>query len=249
MFDFPIFLQGFISLVKKVPMTLAVTGVSIGFGFVVGVLFALIKIHKVRILYHIVNGLMSFLRGTPVILQLYLGYYVIPLFYDMLARHFGWTFRSYQIPIFVIVVFALGLNLSAFLSETIRSGLEAVDKGEIEAGYSLGMTGGMVFRRVIFPEAIRIFIPNFSTNLIASLHSSSLAFFVTLVEITGQANIFAQFNWRYLEVFLGAGILYWAITIVIETLTHLAERYLNRADREIKKSPLKAQVLVSETAE
>jgi L-cystine transport system permease protein len=249
MFDFSIFLQGFISLIKKVPMTLAITGISAIFGFVVALLFALIKIHKVRFFYHIVTGLISFLRGTPVILQLYLGYYVIPLFYDIFAQQFGWTFRSHQIPIFVIVIFALGMNLSAFLSETIRSGLEAVDRGEIEAGYSLGMTSAMVFRRVIFPEAIRIFIPNFSTNLIVGLHSSSLAFFVTLVEITGQANIFAQFNWRYLEVFLGAGILYWAITILIETITHVVERYLNRADREVKKNPLRAQALAAEAAE
>jgi His/Glu/Gln/Arg/opine family amino acid ABC transporter permease subunit len=234
MFDFPIFVRGFISLAAKVPMTLAVTGVSLVAGFILALVFALIKMYKLRVLQHIVNGLISFLRGTPVVLQLYLVYYVIPVLYDTLAAKMGWSFRASQIPVFVLVVFALGLNLSAFLSETIRSGLEAVDKGEIEAAYSLGMTGPMLFRRVIFPEAIRIFIPNFSTNLIACLHSSSLAFFVTLVEITGQANIFAQFNWRYLEVFLAAGILYWAITAAIEVLTHAAERYLNRADREIK---------------
>jgi L-cystine transport system permease protein len=246
MFDVPIFLKGFVTLVSKLPVTLAITGASAVFGFVVALTFALIKMRKVRILYHLVNGLVSFLRGTPVVLQLFLAYFAIPVLFDSLAAKMEWAFRANQIPVFVLVVFALGMNLSAFLSETIRSGLEAVDKGEIEAGYSLGMTGGMVFRRVIFPEAIRIFIPNFSTNLIASLHSSSLAFFVTLVEITGQANIFAQFNWRYLEVFLGAGILYWAITILIETITHVMERYLNRADREAKKNPLKDRALTAE---
>jgi His/Glu/Gln/Arg/opine family amino acid ABC transporter permease subunit len=237
MFDWHIFLKGFASMVTKIPMTLAITGVSAVSGFFIALIFALVKINKVRVLHRIVDGFISFLRGTPVILQLYLVYYVIPIMFDTLAVKSGWSFRSTQIPIFALVVFALGFNLSSYLTETIRSGLEAVDKGEVEAALSLGMTGGALFRRVVFPEAIRIFIPNFSSNLIACLHGSSLAFYVTLVEITGEANIFAQYNWRYLETFLGAGILYWAITAGIETLTHLAERYLNRAEREIKKNP------------
>jgi L-cystine transport system permease protein len=186
--------------------------------------------------------------GTPA-RSVYLVYFAIPVLYDRLAIWAGWTFRSNQIPIFIIVVFAFGLNLASFLSETIRSGLEAVDKGEIEAGYSLGMTGALVFRRVIFPEAIRIFIPNFSSNLIACLHSSSLAYFVTLIEITGQACILAQFNWRYLETFLAAGILYWAITASIEVLTHLAETWLNRSDREHTQKLLEIQTALMETAE
>jgi L-cystine transport system permease protein len=239
MFDVPIFFSGLAGLITKVPVTLAVTGASAVTGFLIAMVFALIKIHKVRILYHLVNGLISFLRGTPIILQLYLVYYVIPMLFDTLAIKAGWTFRSNQIPIFVLVVFTLGLNLSSFLAEVIRSGLEAVDRGEIEAAQSLGMSDAMLFRRVVFPEAVRIFIPNFASNLIACLHGSSLAFFVTLVEITGAANILAQFNWRYLETFLGAGILYWGITISIEALSHLAERYLNRSDREVKKRPIR----------
>jgi L-cystine transport system permease protein len=239
-FDWQIFINGFISLVTKIPATMAVTGTSAVFGFLTALVFALIKEHKIRGLHRIVNGIISFLRGTPVILQLYLVYYVIPILYDVLAVKMGWSFRSNQIPIFVLVVFALGLNLSSFLAETIRSGLEAVDRGEIEAGYSLGMTGPMLFSRIVFPEAVRIFIPNFAVNLIACLHGSSLAFFVTMVEITGQANILAQFNWRYLETFLGAGLIYWIITAGIEMLSHLAERYFNRADKEVKERSVKA---------
>jgi His/Glu/Gln/Arg/opine family amino acid ABC transporter permease subunit len=228
MFDVSIFLQGIISIAAKIPVTLALTGCAAVFGFIMAVIFALIKMYRVRVLYHIVNALISFLRGTPLILQLYLAYYIIPMLYDSFAASMGWSFRAAYIPVFVLVVIAMGLNLSSFLAETIRSGLEAVNKGEIEAAFSLGMTGGMVFRRVLFPEAVRIFVPNFVSNLIVCLHGSSLAWFVTLVEITGQANIFAQFNWRYLEVFLAAGLFYWGITICIEIISHLAEQRLKR---------------------
>jgi His/Glu/Gln/Arg/opine family amino acid ABC transporter permease subunit len=134
MFDWAIFINGFISLATRIPVTMAVTVASAVFGFITALVFALIKQHKVRGVHHVVNGLISFLRGTPVILQLYLVYYIIPILYDVLATKMNWSFRSNQIPVFVLVVFALGLNLSSFLAETIRSGLEAVDHGEIEAG-------------------------------------------------------------------------------------------------------------------
>jgi L-cystine transport system permease protein len=231
-FDIHIFSQGFISILSKLPITLVITLTSAIFGFVIAVLFALTKTYKVKILCPIVNGICSFLRGTPILLQLYLIYFLLPILIDIFAEFTGIPFKGKDFPVFIMVVFALGLNLSSFLSETIRSGLEAVDKGEIEAALSLGMTNGQLFREVIFPESIRIFIPNFAVNLIICLHGSSLAFYVTLVEITAQANIFAQFNWRYLEVFFGAGIIYWALTAVIELLTHLAENYLNRGERD-----------------
>lgn len=228
-FDPQIFLFNLVGMIGKIPVTLGLTLASTVLGFFFGLLDAIIIRYKVKILKPIVVGSISFLRGTPIILQMYVIYYLLPIFYDTLAEARGWNFRSNQIPISFMVILALSLNLSAYLAETIRSGLEAVSKGEIEAAYSLGMTEGMVFHRIIFPEAIRIFIPNFSSNLINCLHGTSLAFFLSLVEITGKANILAQYNWRYLEAFLGAGLLYWGITMGIEVLTHFAEKHLNKA--------------------
>jgi L-cystine transport system permease protein len=214
-------------------MTLAVTGASTLFGFIIAVFFALVKTYKVRGLHRVVQAFTSFLRGTPVILQLYLVYYVLPMLYDVLALRMGWNFKSNQIPVFILVMTALGMNLAAYLSEAVRAGIEAVDSGEIEAAASLGMAARDIFRRVIFPGAFRVFLPNFSTNVIICLHGSSLAFFVTLVEITGEANILAQYNWRYLETFLAAGLIYWGITVCIEALTQTAELRLNRANQTV----------------
>lgn len=231
MFDWKYFIEVFINISGKIPITIALTISSFLFGLIIGFLLALVKIYKIKIILPLVKAMISFLRGTPVILQLYLVYYFLPAVYDGFAQKMGWSFTSDKIPIFLLVLIALGLNLSAYLAETIRSGVESVSEGEIEAAVSLGMTGGMVFKRIIFPEAMRICIPNFSTILINSLYGTSLAFYVTLVELTGQANILAQDNWKYLETFLGAGLIYWALTILIETATHFIEKFLNKSGK------------------
>jgi len=231
LFDMDFFFKSFSKLLDKIPLTLELTVSAFALGFLLGLAFALVRMHRLRGLSQAVSGLVAFLRGTPVLLQLYLIYYLVPSLLEGAAAQAGLTIEPGDIPPFVLVLIALGLNMSAYLSEAIRSALEAVSKGEIEAAYSIGMTGPVVFRRVILPEGLRVGTPNFSTILIGSLHATSLAFFVTLVDITGQANINAQENWRYLESFLGVGIIYWAVTILIEVGTHALERRLDRAGR------------------
>ncbi|MDR2106489.1 MAG: amino acid ABC transporter permease [Coriobacteriales bacterium] len=228
-FDPDFFLESLAKVASKIPLTLELTLLAFSLGFVLGLIFALLKINRVPVLFHAANGLISFLRGTPVILQLYLIYYLIPVLIGNFMQALNIPFESSEIPAFALVTIALGLNMSAYLAEAIRSALEAVSKDEIQAAYSMGMTSTMVFQRIVFPEALRVGVPNFSTILIGSLHATSLAFFVTLVEVTGQANINAQENWRYLEAFFGVGVVYWVITLAIEFATHVFERRLNRS--------------------
>ncbi len=232
-FDFSFFLEAFIYIWRAVPLTLQLTIGGFGLGFILAILCALVINFNIMGLKQILQFFISFVRGTPMVLQIYIIYYALPYVVQLIVEKLGGTFRGNQIPTILLVIIALALNRAAYLTETIRSGIQAVSREEIEAAYSIGMTTGQVLRFVTLPQTMRICLPNFSTDLINILHGSSLAFYATLVEMTGTANIFAQDNWRYFETFLAAGLIYWMLTIIIELITHHLERRLNRHERAI----------------
>lgn len=232
-FDFSFFMEAFIYIWRAVPLTLELTIGGFGLGFILALISALVINFNIPGLKQLLQFTISFVRGTPMVLQIYIIYYALPYLVQLIVEKFGGTFSGNQIPTILLVIIALAMNRAAYLTETIRSGIEAVGKGEIEAAYSIGMTTPQVLRFVTLPQTIRICLPNFSTNFINILHGSSLAFYATLLEMTGTANVFAQENWRYFETFLAAGLIYWILTIIIEVITQVLERRLNRHERMV----------------
>lgn len=136
--------------------------------------------------------------------------------------HLGWS--ANQIPVAVFVIMALSLTAGAYLTEIIRSGILAMDTGQVEAAYSIGLTHSQTFRRVILPQALMVSIPNFTNLGIGFLHTTSIAAIVAVPEITGTATIVASDNYAFLEAFIGAAIIYWALTLILETANGVLER-------------------------
>ncbi|MDO4623083.1 MAG: amino acid ABC transporter permease [Eubacteriales bacterium] len=230
-FDLKFFAESFWAIFCAIPKSLYLTVCGFALGLVLAFLFAVCIRANVPVLKQIVQFLISVMRGTPTILQIYIAYYVIPIIIVDIAGLFGKTMEQSDIPVALLVIFALGFNRAGYLAETIRSGLAAVSKAELEAAHSIGLSTLQTLRFVILPQTIRICLPNFSTNLINILHASSLAFYVTLIEMTGTANLMAEDNWKYFESFVAVGLLYWAITALIEVLTHLLENRLSRHEK------------------
>jgi len=234
-FNFEFCLEVLKKCVQAIPLTLYLTLGAFLIGMIIAVVIALIRYKEVPIFDKIFQFYVSFIRGTPVMLQLYIVYYMIPMALDSVLEKTNLSFRTNQIEIKVLVLIALTLNVSAYLSEIIRGGLVSLGKGEIEAAYSIGMTPAMVIRRVIIPQVFVLCIPNFSANLISVLQASSLAYFVSLQEVTGTAKIMASNNWKYFEAFVATGIIYWLLTVMIELITYGLERIAERKGYQLKK--------------
>ena len=234
-FNFEFCLEVLKKCVQAIPPTLYLTLGAFLIGMIIAVVIALIRYKEVPIFDKIFQFYVSFIRGTPVMLQLYIVYYMIPMALDSVLEKTNLSFRTNQIEIKVLVLIALTLNVSAYLSEIIRGGLVSLGKGEIEAAYSIGMTPAMVIRRVIIPQVFVLCIPNFSANLISVLQASSLAYFVSLQEVTGTAKIMASNNWKYFEAFVATGIIYWLLTVMIELITYGLERIAERKGYQLKK--------------
>ena len=209
---------------KAVPLTLSIALWSFFFGLLIALVIAILRYKKIFILDKIASFYVSFIRGTPVILQLYLVYYIIPAIIDNFMIRHNFAFRMNQVDIKTLVILTLSINMSAYLAETLRGGLAALGKSEIEAALSVGMTGGQVMRRIIIPQVLVLSIPNFSSHLIGIIQATSLAFYVTLVEITGTARIMAMDNWNYYEAYAATGVIYWLLTIAVELVTFIVEK-------------------------
>ncbi|MNP31630.1 L-cystine transport system permease protein TcyM [compost metagenome] len=200
-------------------------------GLAIGIVVALIRRYKVPVLHAVAASYVTFIRGTPMLTHLLLIYFGLPVIIDSLAVQFGWSFRSVSIPMIGFAYISFSITAGAYLSEVIRSGLQAVEKGQLEAAYSIGMTTRQAMSRIVFPQAFAIILPSLSNSTISMLHGSTLVFTVSVVDINAKSQIIASSNWKFFEAYIAAAIIYWAITILIERLSALLEKRINIYNR------------------
>ena len=220
-------LDAFPAVIGKLPVTILLALGGAFFGIIFAMIFALVKINRVRILYPIQAVFVSFLRGTPLLVQLMLTYYGIPLILKAIKQSYGTAFNINAIPAELFAIVALAFNEAAYASETIRAAILSVDPGEIEAARSLGMTNRQVYRRVIIPNAAVVATPTLINSLIGLTKGTSLAFSASGVEIFAQARIIGGSDLKYFERFSTVSIVYWIVNILIEILGRHIERRLD----------------------
>ncbi|MDF7676582.1 amino acid ABC transporter permease [Neisseriaceae bacterium ESL0693] len=221
--DFKLIFTQIPTLLTYLPMTLLITVFSMIFGVILGLFIAVVKLKKIPVLTQITQVGVSFVRGTPLLVQLYLSYYGIPVVLRYINYFYDTNLNINAIPSLLFVLIAFALNEAAYSSETIRSALQAVSKGQIEAAYSLGMSYRQVLTRIILPEALVIALPNFGNALIGLLKGTSLAFVCAVIEMTAAAKILAGHNYRYFEVYISLALIYWFLTMIIELLVKWLE--------------------------
>lgn len=229
-FDFETVLTSIPRLLVYLPMTLEITILSMLLGLLLGLLIAIVKMNKIPVLSQIFAVFVSFVRGTPLIVQLYLSYNGIPLLLKYYNYNNGTDFNINNIPSLLFVLVTFAVNEGAYNSENIRGALQSVNKGQIEAAQSLGMTYPQVLTRVIIPEAFVVALPTLGNTLIGLLKGTSLAFVCAVVEMTAQAKIIAGANYRYFEVYLALAVIYWGVTIMIEQLIRFVEKKISIPD-------------------
>lgn len=214
-------------LLPKLPITLLMTVVSAIIGLGLGFLIAVVKIRNTPVLTQICSVFVSFMRGTPQLVQLFLSFYGFPILVEWLAQHMGVTANVNAIPALVYVFIAFGLNEAAYTSETFRAALLSVNKNEIEAARSIGLTNVQTMMRIILPSALIVALPNLVNSFISLLKATSLAFTVTIIDIMGQTRIIAGANLRFFEAYIAVALVYWVMCLLIEQVAKRIERKLN----------------------
>ena len=216
--------DGIPRIVQQLPTTLMLTVCGAFFGIMLALVFAIVKINRVRFLYPLQAFFVSFLKGTPILVQLMLTYYGIPLALKALNQQWGTSLNINAIPAATFSIVAFAFNEAAYASETIRAAILSVNPGEIEAARSLGMTRAQVYRRVIIPNAAVVATPTLINSLIGLTKGTSLAFSAGVVEVFAQAQILGGADYRYFERFISVALVYWVVNIAIENLGRFIEK-------------------------
>jgi His/Glu/Gln/Arg/opine family amino acid ABC transporter permease subunit len=215
-------------LVTALPLTLQIAAVSLALALLVGLATALVRLSAVPGLSQLGALYVSFTRGTPLLVQIYLSYYGLPKLLDHLQARHGWAIDVSGIPAIAYIYFAFTLNVGAYSSETIRAAIQAVDRGQMEAALSIGMTRLQALRRIVLPQAFTVALPSFGNTAIALVKDTSLAFLVSVVELMGKAKILGARGFQFFEVYVVAALVYWAVCLVIERLVAALERRVRR---------------------
>lgn len=194
-------------------ITFAIVIFSIIFGVLFGFLITMAKLSKYKALRFIGNGYTNVLRCTPSIVLLFLVYYGLPEIFQGL---FNIDINQMYKGIFVIVT--LSLLFSANIAEVMRSAYEAVDKGQYEAGVSIGLTNIQTFLRILLPQCFIIALPNLGNAVIALFQEGALAFTIGFIDMMGKANLIVSLNYgsHAREIYIGLALIYWMISIIIE---------------------------------
>ncbi len=210
--DFELMWRALTVLPEGLPRTLYLAGGSLLLGFFLAVLVALARVSAFRPLQQLAYGYVYVLRGTPLLVQIFLIYYGSGQFRPFFEDLGLWVFL--REPYFCAML-ALTLNTAAYTSEIIRGGIESVPFGQIEAARASGMSGVLLFRRIIFPVAIRQALPAYSNEMILMVKSTSLASTITILELTGLARKLISATFKPIEVFVVAGAFYLIINFLI----------------------------------
>lgn len=220
--DYVFLAETFTHLLTGVPLTIALAALSLLAGFVLAVLITALRRSSVKVIASLAEGYVFVIRGTPLLVQLFIVYYGL--------SQFEWVRSSILWPLlrqpFNCAVIALAANTAAYTSEVMRGALQAVPQGQKEAGLAIGMSQMTLWLRVIAPIALRLALPAYGNELILMIKATSLASIITLLEITGLAAQLISQSFRSIEVFACAGVIYLALNYAIVLSVRIIENLL-----------------------
>jgi His/Glu/Gln/Arg/opine family amino acid ABC transporter permease subunit len=199
------------SLIMGAMVSLQIALAAVVIGSTGGTLLALLMFYGNRVTKIIAHTYITIIRGTPMLVQILMLYFVLPVF-------------GISIPAFWTAVIAIGLNSIAYMSQTIRAGIQAVGKGQIEAAQTLGFSRIQIARLIILPQALRTVLPALGNECITLIKDSSLASVIGVSELTQQGSIIMSKTYDALTVYLGVALIYLCMTSLVSLLLHLFEQ-------------------------
>lgn len=222
--DFSYLIRTFWLCVKAVPVTLEITIVSLLLAIIPALFIALARIYHVKVIEQLCRIFVSFIRGTPIVLQILIVYSIMPSLLNSFVKSAGWSFNVFEMNPVIYAFVVFGINSSASLSEVFRSAISSVNRGQLEAALSIGETHFQAFHRVVLPQAAVSALPNLCSTTVILIKNTSLAFMMTVREITGVAKIEAAYGYNYVESYIDIFIIYIAVCLLVELIFRKIER-------------------------
>ncbi|MBV4427504.1 amino acid ABC transporter permease [Clostridium tyrobutyricum] len=199
------------NLLDGLKYTILVSVQAIGLGFAVGIILSILRMGKSKVINCLVGIYISFVRGTPIIVQIFIIYYALAMIH-------------LDIPSFQSGVIALSLNSGGFIAEVVRGGLSAIPKGQYEAAAALRMDKFQTLTRIIFPQVIRIILPQLLSEFISVIKISPLLSIIAVVELTRSAQKIVNTTYISLPFYITIAIMYFILNSIVEFFANRLEK-------------------------
>lgn len=201
-------------LIVGAGITVQITAISVGLGLVIGMFVGIARICHVKILRALATVYIDFLRGTPLLVQIFLIYFALPMVVGQ------------RVDPFIAAITACGINSGAYIAEIFRAGIQAIDEGQMEAGRSLGMTWVQTMRYIIVPQAFKNIVPPLGNEFIALLKDSSLVSVIGFEELTRRGQLIIARTYGSLEIWITVALIYLVMTLTISRFVSYMEKRL-----------------------
>ena len=211
-FDMNLVVNSFPLLLIGAGVTIQITVLSTAIGFVIGLIVGVARISNLRLLRMLAEVYVEFFRGTPLLVQIFLFYFALPVI------------TGQRIDPFIAAISACGINSGAYVAEIFRAGIQSVDDGQMEAGRSLGMTWLQTMRYIIVPQAFKRVIPPLGNEFIAMLKDSSLVSVIGFEELTRRGQLIIAKTYGSFEIWMSVAVIYLVMTLTISRFVAYLER-------------------------
>ena len=218
-FNFDLVVNSFPLLLVGAGVTIKITALSVALGVVIGLFVGIARISRIKILRVLAAIYVDFFRGTPLLVQIFLVYFALPVI------------TGQRVDPFVAAIGSCGINSGAYVAEIFRAGIQSIDKGQMEAGRSLGMTWVQTMRYIIVPQAFKRVIPPLGNEFIALLKDSSLVSVIGFEELTRRGQLIIAKTYGSLEIWISVAVIYLAMTLTISRFVAYLERRYQTDDR------------------
>ena len=218
-FNFDLIVNSFPLLLLGAVITVKITAMSVALGIVIGLFAGIARICRVKPLRWISAVYVDFFRGTPLLVQIFLFYFAVPVI------------TGQRIDPYVAAVGSCGINSGAYIAEIVRAGIQSIDEGQMEAGRSLGMTWTQTMRYVTVPQAMKRVIPPRGNEFIVLLKDSSLVSVIGFEELTRRGQLIIAKTYASLEIWFSVAIIYLVMTLTISRFVAFLEKRYNPDDR------------------
>ena len=213
-----LYIKGFLVALQGVPVTVGVTLIAMVTGVVLGLVLALMKMSRLKVLTALASLYIEIIRGTPLIVQALIMAYGLPQLLQSSGISFRWPY------LIIPAVIVCGLNSAAYVAEVIRSGIQAVDKGQMEAARSIGMTKGQAMKLIVIPQALKIVLPAFGNEFVSLIKETSVLSYVGVVEILRKGALWNAATFNTFEAYIGVALVYMLLTIPTSKLVKRLEK-------------------------
>lgn len=226
--NYEFLIKTFYLVLAAVPTTLNITVISLLIGLPFAFYLAVIRLRSSKYIRPLISAYVTFVRGTPIVLQILMIYSLLPSLLNGIAKGFDLQVNVFDWNPLIYAYIVFSLNTTALLCEVFRSALGSINKGQLEAALCAGMTTVQAYRHIIIPQALVVAMPNICNITVNLIKGTSLAFLMTVKDMTAVAKVAASYGYNYIEAYMDVFVGYIIICSIVQILFSFTESHIGR---------------------